>query len=194
MLKIQKFLKTRKLDDLRNDPFNLHISSEDEMAIFKYNQFNSDFSDLIVQESRGIILEKNTWKIVCHPFHKFFNYGETNAYNIDLSKSYVMEKVDGCLDKNTIITTEDGEKTIEWICKNKYKGKILSYDVEEKKEVWDCIVDYSIQENNNDWYEIELENGKTIKLTGNHRVWLPKLNCYRKVEELNGDEDFLLKK
>ena len=30
------------------------------------------------------------------------------------------------------------------------------------------------------WYEIELEDGTTLRLTGNHRVYLPEKHCYRK--------------
>jgi hypothetical protein len=87
------------LDDLRKDPFNLHINVKENLIIFKYNQFNSDFSNKVVRESRGIILEKNTWNIICHPFHKFFNYGETQAYNLSLEDSYIIEKTDGSLIK-----------------------------------------------------------------------------------------------
>lgn len=92
-------MKIRSLDDLRKDPFNLHINAKDNLVIFKYNQFNSDFSNKIVKESRGIILEKGTWNIVAHPFDKFFNYGEIYAYNLILDDSYVVEKVDGSIIK-----------------------------------------------------------------------------------------------
>lgn len=99
MLKIQKFLMSRPLEDLREDPFNLHISVKDNLILLKYNQFNSDFSQELVRECRGIILEKGTWNIVCHPFHKFFNLGENNAFDIKLEDSYVFEKVDGSVIK-----------------------------------------------------------------------------------------------
>jgi T4 RnlA family RNA ligase len=100
MLKVQKFLKARPLEDLRQDPFNLHISAKGNLILLKYNQFNSDFTHSLVKESRGIILEKGTWKIVCHPFHKFFNLGESYAFNIiDLKESHIFEKVDGSIIK-----------------------------------------------------------------------------------------------
>ena len=104
MLSIQKFLKTRPVADLRTDPFNLHIQSksfdEGELFLFKYNQFKSNFSHDLVCESRGIILEKDTWKVVCHPFKKWFNYGEPHAFNhINLDESIIAEKVDSSLIK-----------------------------------------------------------------------------------------------
>ena len=98
-LNLQKILKIRSLDDLRKDPFNLHINAKDNLVIFKYNQFNSDFSSNVVRESRGIILEKGTWNIVAHPFDKFFNYGESYAYNLFLDDSHILEKVDGSIIK-----------------------------------------------------------------------------------------------
>jgi len=98
-LNLQKILKIRSLEDLRKDPFNLHINVKDNLIIFKYNQFNSDFSNNVVKESRGIILEKETWKIVAYPFDKFFNYGEINAYNLSLEDSHILEKVDGSIIK-----------------------------------------------------------------------------------------------
>lgn len=99
MLNLQKILKARSLNDLRNDPFNLHLSASGDMVLFKYNQFDSDFSNKVVKESRGIILDKKDWSIVCHPFHKFFNLGEVQAFNINLLESYVIEKVDGSIIK-----------------------------------------------------------------------------------------------
>ena len=103
MLALQKFLKSRSVEDLRNDPFNLHIQTktiaDNELILFKYNQFNSDFSHQLVKESRGIILERSSRKVVCHPFYKFFNLGENYAHNADLLESYAVEKVDGSLIK-----------------------------------------------------------------------------------------------
>jgi len=108
----------------------------------------------------------------------------------------VTEKMDGenCLDENTLIDTEDGKKTIRWICETKYSGKVKSYNIETDEIKWNKILNWSILENINDWYEIELENGIIIILTGNERIWLPELMCYRRVDELNGNEEILLKK
>jgi hypothetical protein len=54
----------------------------------------------IVRECRGIILKKDTWEIVCHPFHKFGNYGESYVpKDFDWNDCYVSEKIDGSLIK-----------------------------------------------------------------------------------------------
>lgn len=97
---------------------------------------------------------------------------------------YVTEKVDGCLSDCAVIDTEDGPKTIKEVCDIKYTGKIKSFDTEKEEVFWDDVVGHSIGSKSNDWYEIELENGTNITLTGNHKVWVPELNCYRRADLL----------
>ena len=43
---------------------------------FKYSQIDSPKTHPVVRASRGTVLEKGTWKLVAHPFTRFFNYGE----------------------------------------------------------------------------------------------------------------------
>ena len=55
---------------------NIHIEDEDGYTIFNYNMIDCDFSDPVVQESRGIILDVSDEKnptVVCWPFRKFMN-------------------------------------------------------------------------------------------------------------------------
>jgi len=100
MLEIQKYLKSNTIESLTKHPYNLHVSSTKDLILFKYNQIESDFSLQIVQESRGIILDKTTFEIICNPFFKFWNLGETHAYNnINLKNSIIMEKSDGSIIK-----------------------------------------------------------------------------------------------
>ena len=51
-----------------------------------------------------------------------------------------------------------------------------------------------IKSNNNDWYEIELEDSTKIILTSEHPVYLPELNCYRQVKDLKSNDLVLLDK
>ena len=68
--------------------------------LFKYNQIESDFSNPIVKEARGIICKEGQWEYpVCHAFDKFFNCGESNAVVLDWSTTMVTQKVDGSLIK-----------------------------------------------------------------------------------------------
>lgn len=146
-------------------------------------------------------LRSSVWnyegELISAGFPKFFNWSEQpdiSPVPESLKNCTVVEKLDGCCDENTIIITENGEKTIKEICESKYKGKVLGFDIDSKNEVWTDVIEHSIKVNNHDWYEIELMNGTTIKLTGNHKVWLPELNCYRHVSDLTENDVFLLKK
>lgn len=141
--------------------------------------------------ARGLVLDHKRKKIAAMPFPKFFNYGEVTC-TLPNTEFTSTEKMDGCCHEDVIIYTEDGEKTIKDICENKYFGNVICYNIDTDEIELKPIIGHSIKDNNDDWYEIELENGKSIILTGNHKVWLPSLNCYRKVEDLKGDEEFLL--
>jgi RNA ligase (TIGR02306 family) len=113
---------------------------------------------------------------------------------IDGERVVVTEKVHGCCDENTILITEDGEKTIKEICDTRYKGMVLSFDVDKEIIQFDKIINHDIQENIDNWFLIELEDGTEIKLTDNHRVYLPDLNCYRPISDIKEGDYFLLKR
>lgn len=86
-------------------PYSIKISFDGNYTMLNYNQLDSDFSNPIVKECRGLILYHNDNKHnaeyvpVCIPFFKFFNYGESNADSIDWDTAKVQEKIDGSLIK-----------------------------------------------------------------------------------------------
>ncbi|KAK9815580.1 hypothetical protein WJX72_006204 [[Myrmecia] bisecta] len=59
----------------------------------------ADFSLRAVRQSRGIVIEKDTNRVVCFPFEKFFNAGEKYAAELDWATASVSEKLDGSLMK-----------------------------------------------------------------------------------------------
>lgn len=90
-----------------------------------------------------------------------------------------------CCDGDTLITTNKGDIKISDICNSiNLTYKILTYDIENKKNEYISLTNTNISENNNDWYEIEIENNKKIILTGDHLVYLPEFRCYRCVKNL----------
>lgn len=101
MLKIQEFIfnhpeNWREL--LSSPPYCLKISEEDGYVLFKYNQIESDFSEEICCEARGLILDStNNFKVVRFAFEKFFNLGEPHAATIDWQSAVATEKIDGSL-------------------------------------------------------------------------------------------------
>lgn len=85
---------------LSEKPYCLKIQRDNGYVLFKYNQIESDFSNPIVKEARGIIFKEGQWEYpVCHAFDKFFNCGESNAVVLDWSTTMVTQKVDGSLIK-----------------------------------------------------------------------------------------------
>ena len=102
---IQKFIEEHadweKL--LSEKPYCISISRDvmfgHRLIMFKYSQIDSDFNIELVRECRGIILDEDTLEVICHPFNKFGNYGESYCPDIDWKSCYVTEKLDGSLVK-----------------------------------------------------------------------------------------------
>ena len=88
---------------LQQKPYCISISRDTvfdrDLVIFKYSQIDSDFKLSLVRECRGLILDARSFDVVCYPFQKFGNYGESYCPQIDWSSSYCTEKIDGSLIK-----------------------------------------------------------------------------------------------
>lgn len=101
MLELQKFIKEhdnfREL--LAEKPYYISIQEDQHFILFKYSQIHSDFSNQLVRECRGIILDKADYSIAAHPFHKFGNFGESYVPEIDWKSASVQSKKDGSLIK-----------------------------------------------------------------------------------------------
>jgi hypothetical protein len=180
---------------LRNKPYCLkirHSELNNNLVMFSYNMIDSDFYNPIVKVCRGLIIDVSIPKIICWPMNKFFNYGEPQAAKIDWDFAYRREKIDGCCEENTIISCIEGKISIKEICENTDKYHPLSFNFISQKIEGDKVMASSIKENINNWYEIILEDSRKIILTGNHRIWCNNLNCYRKVEDLDGSEDLFV--
>lgn len=108
MLKTIEFIKEHNnwKELLTKKPYCLTIKEDDNYALLKYSQIESDFNETIVKECRGLIIDKNTLEPVALSFYKFFNVQEPLADVIDWSSAKVQEKV-------------DGSKILVWF--NKYK-------------------------------------------------------------------------
>lgn len=98
---------------LSSYPFFIRIKEDGDLAIFNYSLTETDkiekdgeeiiaridFSIPEVQEARGIIINTKTCDVVCWPFRKFGNFGESYVDNIDWNSACVQEKVDGSIMK-----------------------------------------------------------------------------------------------
>ena len=96
-LKVIDYIKNNKdwLEKLSQPPFSLTIKEDTNYYLLKYNQYESDFSNEIVQECRGLIIDKATLSPKGLSYKKFFNYGEPEAATIDWNNCKVYDKIDG---------------------------------------------------------------------------------------------------
>jgi len=101
-------------EELAKPPYAVKTKQHPEMAnlyMFKYSQYESDFTNPVVRCCRGSVYdirEDGTVKPLLMPFFKFANYGEPGADPIDWNNGlYVREKLDGSLIKLIKITGRD---------------------------------------------------------------------------------------
>lgn len=101
MLTVQRFLRSgRTLEELeRRYAIKHRIHTRyPELVLLKYEQTESPMGERIVQECRGIILDRSRdWVVTARGFDKFFNAGEGHAASIDWPSARVQEKLDGSL-------------------------------------------------------------------------------------------------
>lgn len=97
-LKIVKYIREHGLEQAIKR-FDLIHKVTDNRILLKYNQLSSPtmFTNQEVQECRGLILEKDTLRVLSLAFYKFFNNGESNAHKIDWESAKILEKLDGSL-------------------------------------------------------------------------------------------------
>jgi hypothetical protein len=104
----------------------------------------------------------------------------------------ITEKVHGCVDASTIINTlEFGDLSIKEIIDNKIQCHIKTLNTISNEIEYESIGDYYFKENTSNWYEIELEDGTVLIITGDNPVWFPEEKCYREVQNLK-NKDILL--
>lgn len=96
MLELVKYIETYGLDKTLKD-FRLKSRDYPNKVLIKYDQIDSPMGERVVQEARGIVLEKGTWKVMSLPFFKFFNSAEGHAAKIDWDTAHVLEKLDGTM-------------------------------------------------------------------------------------------------
>lgn len=219
-MEVQKYLEIHGLEKLKQE-FSIVVTDYPDRVVLNYSQIESPRFHIICDECRALILRKSDWSVMARSFDRFYNWGEgvedhalkqnplMQRVTIDpfsstiydgnnkfipfpLQKALVQEKLDGCCDQDTILITRKGNITIRELCESKQKVEILAYDCKSEAAIWTKVLDFSIKNNNNDWFEIEASDGKTIRLTSNHYVWLPEYKCYRRVKDLKEGDEILV--
>jgi len=86
------------------EKIDIKCKTKDNRIIFNYT-IGADFSNPVVQEARGIIMDMGAedvskisdWRVVCWPFRKFGNWGESYADDINWNTAQVQAKIDGSI-------------------------------------------------------------------------------------------------
>ena len=101
LMEVQKFILDHEnwKELLENPPYCLKITVEGTLILFNYSQLDSDFFNPIVKECRGLILDKNTYRVVCRAMDKFMNAeeGASDLNKINWSDFQIQTKIDGSL-------------------------------------------------------------------------------------------------
>lgn len=112
MLEVEKFIQEHKeenwLELLTQKPYCLKYNEDEDYVLLKYDMIESDFTQPIVKECRGLIIDKRTLIPKALSFFKFFNIQEPLHDEIDWRSARTQEKVDGA-------------KILLWF--NEYKNK-----------------------------------------------------------------------
>lgn len=100
MLKVQEYLSVKTLEDL-NKELGIAVTPHDTLplVILNYDQIESPKTNPVVRECRGLVLEKDTNKLVARSFSRFFNWGEVadEMGLFNFSNFHTFSKEDGSL-------------------------------------------------------------------------------------------------
>lgn len=106
--------------------------------------------------------------------------------------------IDECLSEGSILHTEEGKMSIETIVSKISKGesiKVLSYNFNTNAQEMKALNNIKVEEFKPDkdkMYEIELEDGGMMAVTGNHKLYIN--GEYRKVGDCLDDSEYYLLK
>jgi hypothetical protein len=96
VLAVQKYIREYGLEKFLKE-FKIKAKIYDNKVLLKYDQIESQMGLDEVQGCRGLILEKDTWNVLCLSFEKFFNSAETHAAKIDWDTAHILNKEDGTM-------------------------------------------------------------------------------------------------
>lgn len=164
----------------------------DVLGITKY--LTPSEREEITQQETNISNEKNKFKkfIMRYSWIRklFFSRKRKGGFPYWVSKTDEPR----CISGSSVLNTDKGDFAIKEICESKEAFKVKSYNIDTDTIEYKEIIDKSIKSNNNDWYEVELEDSTKVILTSKHPVYLPELNCYRQVKDLKSNDLVLLDK
>lgn len=101
-LHIQNFLRQGGTLKELNQKYEIQYNISEELGVVVFNyRIVADMNDPIVRESRGLVLELDTWDVVCKSLDAFFRLSEPQHvqafHDMDWSTAKAVEKLDGAL-------------------------------------------------------------------------------------------------
>lgn len=98
----------------------------------------------------------------------------------------VQTKLNGCLSPDTKITTNIGDIPIDEIVKKQIDCLVLSFNESIGKHEFKPIKHFMDNcQSKTEFYEIILENGQILCITGEHQIYMPILRCWRDAKDLS---------
>lgn len=94
----------------------------------------------------------------------------------------ITEKMEGCVFEGTLINTPNGMILAEDI---KPGDEVYSYSIDTNEIKVDVVSGVLHRTEVEEWYDIELEDGTLLRVTGNHPIYLTDEKCYRRTDQLN---------
>ncbi len=115
-----------------------------------------------------------------------------NRHSGELPKDIEVTVIDECIRKGQLVKTINGDKKIEDI---KIGDLILSYNIkhdkEEYKQVLKTFTNLYKSQSYDHFLRIELEDGKILEVTPNHKIYTSNRG-YVRADELTENDDILL--
>ena len=170
---IENFVQA-KVEDGKLSYFNISVAIDDK---FMEAVKNDSYYSLISPGSKTVIKEiraKELWDKICTSAHK---RGDPGIFFIDSANrdnilknipGYNIETTNPCLTGDTLITTNKGEKRIDQITTDDY---VLTMNTETKEFIYEKVEFSGCTMSDATVIKIELENGKILKLTKDHKVF-----------------------
>jgi hypothetical protein len=123
----------------------------------------------------GLITEGGAYGHMNHPFDIDINltFGQLKDIVKKALKGELELTREKCIAGDTVIHTEkNGDMNIAEFVDNNVVDKVLSFNEETgQNEYMDVMASFN-NDITNEWLEIELEDGKTIQVTPNHRMYV----------------------
>ena len=154
------------IDNILKSSYGVIVYQEDIMSLCKVM---ANFTPLETNEIRKIIGKKldtmPLWK------EKFVNQSIDNGFDekiceeiwetFEMSSNYIFNK---CLSLDTVVETKNGKKTMLMVKVGEF---IKAYDIDNNNDIYVKIINKF--ENFAELYEIELQDGRIIKCSINHK-------------------------